>query len=98
MGLLTIIEVHLIQLLWLLLDADSQRWWTAVPSPKTFGMSLCSWAAAVNDHRAVARGQSGVGWSRGLRGWGGSRAAGWVKAQGLITSRCLLDDGDMWGE
>lgn len=92
---LTIIKVHLIQLLWLLFDADSQRWWTTVPCPQTFGTSVCSWAAAATGPGAVARGHSEAAWGRGLRGWGGSRAAGWVKAQGLITSRCLLDDGDM---
>lgn len=63
----TIIQVHLIQLLGFLFDADNHSWWTAVPSLWTFGMPLSSWtAAAAADRQAVARRESDVGWSRGL--------------------------------
>lgn len=53
--LIDIIKVHLVQLLWFLFDADSQRWGAAVflmgpPRPLWhLGVLLSSWAGAAAD-------------------------------------------------
>lgn len=103
---LTIIKIHLVQLLWFLLDADSEGWRAAVFLEGgllplgALGMLLSSWAAAAADRlhycHTVGRRESRVRWSGRLWGRRGGGAAGWIKARRLITPWCLLDDGDMW--
>lgn len=103
---LTIIKVHLVQLLWFLFDADSQRWGAAVllqgwlPSFWHFGVLLGPWAGAAAADRlgwchAVGRREGSIGRGGGLRGRGGGGAAGLVEAGLLVAPGSLLDDGDM---
>lgn len=105
---LTIIQVHLVQLLWFLFDADSDRraapvLLEAVPFALWhLRVLLTSWARAAADlwgcRHAESRGERSVGRGGGLRGWRGGRggAAGWVEARRLEAPGGLLNDGDMW--
>lgn len=99
---LTIIKVHLVQLLWFLFDADSQRRGAAVllkgwlPSFWHFRVLLGPWAGAADRLGHAVGGREGsVSRGGGLRGRGGRGAAGLVEAGRLVAPGSLLDDGDV---
>lgn len=94
--LVDVVEVHLVQLLWFLFDADSERRGAAfVPGP--FTRFKANWAGArdrLSGVQAMGRreGRLGGGWlGHGGRGGAGGR----VQSSRRETSRCLLDNGHM---
>lgn len=106
MLLLTIIKVHLVQLLRFLLDAYGQCWGAAVlpqrrlPSVRHLALLLgprTGPAKRLGRCHTVGRGERSVGRGGRLRGRGGGRAAGLVEAGLLVAPGGLLDDGDVRG-
>lgn len=103
---LTIVEVHLVQLLRFLLDADGQRQGAVVllqGAPPPFrnlcllllGIGAGAAADRLDWRHAVGRREGRVGGGGGLRGGGGGGAAGWVEAGQRVATRRLLNDGDV---